>query len=386
MSPTQFTNKQVLVSPMGDGVQPSEAHFRTVTITQDKPTLAPNQLFIKNLSFSMEPLIFYDFSTGANESKVRGFGMAQVLESTNPNITPGSIVHITMPWEEYSVIQAESGNPLGDVIVHSPSDRHLRWSNTPLTAYNGVLGIPGFTAWDALRVHGDLKPGEVIYVNSAAGTLGSLAGQLAKRKGLRVIGSAGSQAKLDYLLNELGFDEVFNYKAPGGVRRGLEQALASLSAKQAAAAAAAATKTQGSHLAVGGGSATATSVGLDVYFDLVNEVPSLEAVMDLMNPHGRILSVGMIADQLNDKPTHGPKNYMQILNKQLQWCGYIVMERYMHYHEFVDELEPLISSREIKYVEHVVNGNVDDIPTYFVKAQQGAFLGKVSVSIAAPGV
>ncbi|KAG0238394.1 hypothetical protein BGW42_005627 [Actinomortierella wolfii] len=351
---------------MGDGVKPSESHFRTETVPLIKPTLKPNQLFVKNLCFSMEPLIFYDFSNGATESKVRGFGMAQVIESTNPNILPGSIVHITMPWEEYSVVDAEPNNPLGDVIVHTPADRHVRW-NVPLTAYNGVLGIPGFTAWDALRLHGDIKPGEVFYVNSAAGTLGSLIGQVAKLKGLKVIGSAGSQEKLDYLKNELGFDEVFNYKAPGGVRHGLEQALASLSAKQQAAE---------------GGSAT--PVGIDVYFDLVNEVPSLEAVMDLMNVHGRILSVGLIADQLGDKPKNGPKNYMHLLWKQIKWVGYIVMERYRLYHEFVDEMEPLIGSGKIKFVEHVIDGGIEDIPKYFVKAQRGDYQGKVNVNIALP--
>ncbi|KAF9968479.1 hypothetical protein BGZ73_009249 [Actinomortierella ambigua] len=375
MSPNQFSNKQVLIRPMADGVQPNESHFRTVTITQDKPTLGPNQLFVKNLCFAMEPLMFYDFSSGANESKVRGFGIAQVLESTNINVPPGSIVHITMPWEEYSVIDAQPGNPLGDVIVHSPSDRHLRWPNTPLSVYNGVLGIAGFTAWDALGVHGKLKAGEVIYVNSAAGTLGSLAGQLAKRKGLRVIGSAGSQAKLDYLKNELGFDEVFNYKNPGGVRQGLEQALVSLSAKQIA-------KQEGSTAVT----TRASSVGLDVYFDLVNDVASLEAVMDLMNTHGRILSVGFIADQLNIKPDRGPKNFLQILIKQLEWCGYIVMERYMHYRDFVDEVEPLVGSGEIKFVEHVVDARVDDIPSYFIKAQQGAYQGRVNVNIATPNM
>ncbi|KAF9079646.1 hypothetical protein BGX27_006152, partial [Mortierella sp. AM989] len=186
-----------------------------------------------------------DFSEGKNESSVVGFGLAKVVDSKNPKYPIGALVIAPSGWEEYSHIFEPQY--LNDVITLDGSTN----PKVPLSAYNGVLGVPGFTVWDSLNSVGDLKTGETIYISSAAGTLGQLAGQLAKRKGLRVIGSAGSDEKVAFLKNELGFDAAFNYKTQDK-RTALTEAVG--------------------------------PSGLDIYYDLVGD-DTTEVVLDLLNPH-----------------------------------------------------------------------------------------------------
>ncbi|KAG0002108.1 hypothetical protein BGZ80_006024 [Entomortierella chlamydospora] len=140
----------------------------------------------------------------------------------------------------------------------------------PLSAYNGVLGVPEFTIWDSLNSKGDLKASETIYISSAAGTLGQFAGQLAKRKGLRVIGSAGSDEKAAFLKNGHGLW------------------ISVLALAEAAGPA-----------------------GLDIYYELVGD-DTVEIALDLLNPCGRILAVGILAAHQNAEP-YLPKNLDQQL-------------------------------------------------------------------------
>ncbi|KAF9977682.1 hypothetical protein BGZ73_005192 [Actinomortierella ambigua] len=347
MAPSTLTFKRILVNSSIQGVNPSPSHFRVVTVTEPIPELKPNEIFVKNLSFSLDPYIRYEFAKGQTESPVIGFGLSRVLESTHPSYPKDSLVLAPVDWAEYSHVF----NPelLIEVVL---VDRTLPYADkVSLSAYHGVLGVPGLTAWHSLRKIGDLKAGETIYVSSAAGTLGQLVGQLAKRKGLRVIGSAGTQAKIDYLINELGYDHVFNYKT--------------------------ADKRQALTEAVG-------EKGLDIYYDLVGD-DTTEIVLDLLNPSGRILAVGILADHQGQKP-EPPKNLINILFKQLRYEGYVVFGNGHIVPEFWKELLPLIANGEIKYTEHIVKlgeGGIDAIPQTYTNLLKGVYQGKVSVDIAA---
>ncbi|KAF9580510.1 hypothetical protein BGW38_002827 [Lunasporangiospora selenospora] len=338
---TKITNKRVLSVKIPDGVAPNKNHFRTETVTIDAPVLKENEVFLRNLIFSLDPYIRYDFPEGQNESLVSGFAIARVIDSKNPQVAVGSLVFAAVNWEEYTHVHKPEYltevTPLDSVID----------SRVPLSAYNGVLGAPGITVWDSLNLVGNLKAGETIYISSAAGTLGSLTGQLAKRKGLRVLGSAGSDEKVAYLKNELGFDGAFNYKT-----QDKRKALTELVGEK----------------------------GLDIYYDLVGD-DTTEIALDLLNPHGRILAVGILALHQNAEP-HAPKNLVNILFKQLRYEGYTVFDRYEEFPKFWKEITPLVANGEIKFKETVLDGGVDDIAETYLRFLSGAYVGKVNVKIA----
>lgn len=178
-------------------------------------------------------------------------------------------------------------------------------------------------------------------------TLGQLAGQLAKRQGLRVIGSAGTDEKVAFLKNELGFDAAFNYK------------------------------TQDKRVAL---TEAVGKEGLDVYYDLVGD-DTIEIALDLLNYGGRILYVGILAGHHNQEPAR-PSNLSHILFKKLRYEGYVVFDRYQHLGEFWKEVTPLVAQGDIKYRDTVLKAGVENLPENYIKLLNGAFTGKVNVQVA----
>ncbi|GJJ74661.1 hypothetical protein EMPS_07019 [Entomortierella parvispora] len=337
----KYHNTRVLISQIPEGVAPNVSHFRTVTEVES-PVLQEREIYVKNLIFSLDPYIRHEFSEGQTESSVVGFSIAKVIESKNPAVPVGATVFAPTHWAEHSHIQGDEY--LNDVhVLDEVIDPEI-----PLYAWNGVLGVPGYTVYDSLNSVGDLKKGETIYISSAAGTLGQLAGQMAKRKGLRVFGSAGTDEKVAYLKNELGFDGAFNYKTVPDKRAALTEL-------------------------VGEG-------GLDIYYDLVAD-DTVEIALDLLNPRGRIIFIGLLAGHQNKEP-HAPKNLVNILFKQLRYEGYIVFDRYDGFPQFWKEWTPLVKEGMIKYTQVVKKSDVAGLPQIYVDLLNGAFQGKVNVEIA----
>jgi NADPH-dependent curcumin reductase CurA len=170
---------------------------------------------------------------------------------------------------------------------------------------------------------------------------------LAKRKGLRVIGSAGSDEKVAFLKDTLGFDAAFNYKTQDR-REALTAAVGG---------------TQGG--------------GLDIYYDLVFD-DTLDIVLDILNPHGRIISVGIVAAH-QGQSVAAPKNLVNILMKQLRFEGYTVYENFDQWGAFCEDMTPLVKSGEIKYAETVVDGGVEKVVDTYLNVMKGVYKGKVSV-------
>ncbi|KAF9966538.1 hypothetical protein BGZ70_001997 [Mortierella alpina] len=337
----QITNTRILISKIPEGVAPNKSHFRSITYTEDAPVLKQDEILVKNLIFSLDPYIRHDFPEGKEETSVHGFAIGKIESSNNAKFPVGALVFSPSHWETYTHVHDPQF--LNDVTVLDG----IVDPKIPLAAYNGVLGVPGFTVWDSLNEIGNLKKGETIYISSAAGTLGQLAGQLAKRKGLRVIGSAGTDEKVAYLKNELGFDAAFNYKTQDK-RAALTEA--------------------------------AGEAGLDVYYDLVGD-DTTEIVIDLLNPHGRILAVGILSVHQNEEP-YAPKNLINILFKQLRYEGYLVFERYENLGKFWEEVTPLVAKGEIKYTDTILKQGVETLGETYVKFLSGAFQGKVNVQVA----
>jgi NADPH-dependent curcumin reductase CurA len=192
----------------------------------------------------------------------------------------------------------------------------------------------------------EVKEGDVVFVSAAAGAVGSVAGQLAKLRGARVIGSAGSAEKVAVLTGELGFDAAFNYK-DGDV------------AKQLAAAA---------------------PDGITVYFDNVGG-DHLEAALASLRPFGRIAACGMISQYNNDRPVPGPKNLMFVVGKRLTMKGFIVSDHGAKTGQFLKEVGGHVAAgAKLKTKETVAHG-LERAPDAFLDLMRGESIGKMIVQL-----
>jgi NADPH-dependent curcumin reductase CurA len=217
----------------------------------------------------------------------------------------------------------------------------------PLTTYLGVLGMTGMTAYAGLVDVAEFKAGDTVFVSGAAGAVGSIVGQLAKLKGAkRVIGSAGSAEKVRHLIEDLGFDAAFDYKA-----RPVAEQL-----REAAPG------------------------GIDVYFDNVGG-DHLEAAIDAITVHGRMAICGMISQYNATEPTPAPRNLSQIIAKRFTMRGMLVGDHFDRRADFLAEVAPLVASGELKYDETFVEG-IRNAPQAFLDLLAGSNTGKMLVRVA----
>ncbi|KAG7152044.1 NADPH-dependent oxidoreductase 2-alkenal reductase like protein [Verticillium longisporum] len=208
--------------------------------------------------------------------------------------------------------------------------------------------MPGTTAYEGLYEIGKPVAGETIFVSSAAGAVGQLVGQLAKAEGLKVIGSAGSQEKIDFIINELGFDGAFNYKTDEP-----NEALARLAPS-----------------------------GIDIYWDNVGGA-QLEAALHAINKHGRIIACGSIVDY-NVKPEdrYGVKNLFNIIGKSLTFKGFIVSLTPERYQAFNDKVQPLLADGKVKAKVDITEG-IENAPEGLVGIFHGKNFGKAVLKVKA---
>ncbi|MEM7546002.1 MAG: NADP-dependent oxidoreductase [Pseudomonadota bacterium] len=262
--------------------------------------------------------------------------VAQVVSSNNPQFTAGDYVAGGMKWAEH---QTHSGQGL----------TKLDPANGPLSYALGVLGMPGMTAWAGLMIHGRPVEGETIVVSAATGAVGSLVCQLAKQKGLRVIGVAGGAEKCAYAVNELGCDACLDHHDPD------------LKAKMK----------------------EACPKGVDIYFENVGGV-TLEATFPLMNPFSRIPVCGMISGYNATGPYEGADRFgpiwRSILTNRISVRGFIVTDHWDRYPEFLAEVAPMLASGQVKAKESVTEG-LANAPKAFMGLLSGANFGKAVVRV-----
>jgi len=259
--------------------------------------------------------------------------VGEVVESRSPEFQPGDIVTGMLGWRLYSVAKAKELRKV---------DARLG----PVTTALGVLGIPGLTAYFGLLDIGQPKPGETVVVSGAAGAVGTTVCQIAKIKGCRVVGIAGSDEKNQYLREELGVDATINYKTDS-VRQALKDA---------------------------------SPNGIDIYFDNVGSEVS-DAVLPLINHGARIIICGQISVYCLDKLDVGPRPQPYLLVNSALMKGFIVTDYAARFAEGIGAMARWLAEGKLKYAETIVEG-FENTPAAFIGLFTGENLGKQLVKVA----
>lgn len=328
-------NRQILLKsrPVGE---PKESDFALV----ETPILEPGEGEVLNRTvyLSLDPYMRGRMSDRASYaapvelgSVMVGGGVSQVMQSNHPQFSAGDFVLGYDGWQAYGVSKGETL-------------RKLDPKQAPISYALGITGMPGMTAYFALLDVGQPQSGETVVISAASGAVGSVAGQIAKIKGCRVVGVAGSDAKCDYVVKELGFDECINRKS-----QDLSSALKA-----------------------------ACPDGIDVYFD--NTAGAiLEAVLQQINLGARIPLVGLISQYNAENPPPGP-NLMPLLVKRALIKGFLVSDYQQRQAEFLNDVVQWLQAGKLKYKEDVVEG-LENAPRAFIGLLQGKNFGKLIVKV-----
>lgn len=337
MDASAFKEIRLLSRPVG---APGAEHFDLAEVPGRAP--GDGEVLVQNLWMSVDPYMrgrMYDrpsyvppFELG---KALQGGAIGQVLESKADGLAPGDLVESMLGWREGFTAPAGYVQKLPGNLPAPPQ------------AFLGVLGMPGLTAYAGLLRIGKPQAGETVFVSGAAGAVGSLVCQIAKLKGCRVVGTAGSDEKCAWL-RSVGVDATVNYKtAEGGL----------LKAVQAAA-----------------------PNGIDVYFDNVGG-EHLEVALEVARPFARFAECGMISRYNDEKPEPGPRNMIYIVGKSLTIQGFIVSQHADLRDQFHREMGQWIGEGKIHWEETVREG-VAAAPQAFMDLFSGGNTGKMLVKLA----
>ncbi|MEM8935326.1 MAG: NADP-dependent oxidoreductase [Pseudomonadota bacterium] len=271
------------------------------------------------------------------DAPMEGGAVSQVVASHIDGFSPGDyVVDFTGGWKEHYVSTGEGAQKVSPEMA-------------PLSAFLGVLGMPGLTAWGGMTKILDPQAGETVFVSGAAGAVGSLACQLAKLRGCRVIASAGSPEKCAWLEEEAGVDVAINYKDHGDASA-LTEALTE-----------------------------AAPEGVTCYFENVGGM-HLEAALNCLETGGRIAICGMIARYNDQGPQPGPSNLINLVSRRINLRGFLVSEFFDKGMEFAADVAPLLAAGKIKFREATYEG-LEAAPEAFLGLFKGENFGKAVVRV-----
>jgi NADPH-dependent curcumin reductase CurA len=334
---TAFTRIALASRPQG---VPSPENFRLEEATL--PELGDGQILVRVLWLSLDPYMRGRMDDAKSYAKAVALGdtmeggtVGEVIESRSDRFVPGDIVVGMGGWASHAVLNAAEVRKVDPDIA-------------PVQTALGILGMPGHTAFVGLNDILQAEAGETIVISAATGAVGTVVGQLAQRKGMRVIGVAGGAEKCAYATQNLGYDICLDHRADD------------LAAQLAAAA----------------------PDGVHCYYENVGG-KTLEAVLPLMRDFGRIAVCGMIAwysGQGIQDALPAPKLWRAILTKRLRAQGFIVFDHNHRYPDFIAEVGPLVGSGALHYRETVSEG-LASAPEAFLSLLCGGNFGKQLVRV-----
>jgi len=333
---TRIMSREIRLASRPSGY-PTAANF--VLAQTELESVKDGQVLVRNLFMSVDPYMRGRMNAGKSYippfevgNVLEGGAVGEVIASGAQEFKPGDVVTSNFGWREYFSASPKELHPVSREIQ-------------PLSVYLGALGMTGMTAWAGLNSV-EVKTGDVILVSGAAGAVGSMVGQLAKLRGCRVIGSAGSAEKVRFLRDECGFDDAFNYKDVPACEQ----------LKRVA------------------------PDGIDIYFDNVGG-DMLEVALSTLRTHGRIIACGSISGYNEEKPQPGPSNLFYVTTKRLTMKGVMVFDWMDRQAEFEKEVGGYFQAGKVKHKETVVVG-LDQTPDAFIGLFRGQNIGKMVVKLA----
>ncbi len=331
-----MNSQQIHLASRPSGM-PTQDNFKLVEV--ELPAIQDGEVLVKNTWMSVDPymrgrMVVSDSYIAPFEINevLEGGAIGEVIESKNADFPVGSKVSNISGWRTTFISDGSDLTVLPSVEL---PDQH----------FLGVIGMPGLTGWVGLFKVAQLKPTDTVFVSAASGAVGSVVCQIAKQHGCKVIGSVGSDEKAE-MVKAMGVDAVINYKKVDDLTQALREA---------------------------------APEGIDVYFENVGGA-HLEAALEVINPYGRIPVCGMIADYNADVPQPGPSNLLQINTKKLTMQGFIVMDYWEHYGEFVEQMGQWIKEGKVKSEETVYEG-LENAAEAFIGLFEGKNKGKMLVKI-----
>ena len=330
-------NKQIILASRPTGM-PAMDNFATVNAEVPQPK--DGEVLVRTRYLSVDPYMRGRMNDGksyvapfAVNEVINGGVVGEVIESRSADFKPGDIVTGQLGWQLYSVARAKELRKVDPNLA-------------PVTTALGVLGMPGLTAYFGLVDIGKPREGETVVVSGAAGAVGMTVCQVAKIKGCRVIGIAGSDEKNEYLERELWVDRTINYKTAVDMKQALKDACPN---------------------------------GVDIYFDNVGGAVS-DAVLPFINQASRVVICGQISLYNLDRADVGPRPQPYLLVKSALMQGFIITDYASRFAEGVKQLGQWVQEGKMKYAENIVDG-FENTPNAFLGLFSGENLGKQLVRV-----
>ena len=334
---TNEINRRIVLASRPNAY-PEPQHFRLEEVQIPQPR--EGEALVRVIWLSLDPYMRGRMREGPSYATPVAIGgvmtggvVGRVLESRTPELAVGDIVEGSLGWQEYAVAGPGALRKVDPDLA-------------PISTAIGVLGMPGMTSYFGFLEVGEPEVGDTVVVSAASGAVGQIVGQIAKIMGCRVVGTAGSDAKVDFIVNELGFDAGINYKTENVV-----DALF-----------------------------THCPDGIDVYFDNVGGFVT-DAVMQQINVHARISVCGQISQYNLAEPELAPRNMGLLIQKQAKMEGFLVFNFANQHDHARQRMAAWIRSGDLRYKEDVVEG-LENAPEAFIGMMTGGNFGKLLIRVA----
>ena len=334
---TPRTHRQIRLAARPTGF-PTEGDFRLVETSVPEP--GPGEFLVRVIYLSLDPYMRGRMSAArsyvppvALGDVMEGGTVGEVVRSSHPGFSVGDVVEARLGWQEYAVSAGKGVRKIDTTVA-------------PISTALGVLGMPGLTAYFGLLEVGQPKAGETVVVSAASGAVGGLVGQIAKLRGCRPVGLAGSDAKVSYITEDLGYEAGINYRTSPDLDAALRAACPG---------------------------------GVDVYFDNVGGRIT-EAVSRHVNLFARVAVCGLISQYNLTEPELAPRNERFVLVNRVRIQGFIVSDFAARYKEGLAQLTEWVRQGRLRYREDIVDG-LERAPGALSDLLQGRNFGKMLVRV-----